>query len=456
MESSITNDVLEASVICPYKAYLKHAGHSGTISEYEAVLFQLRSEVKEKVTRRILTQHPERTVVAGQLVTPALLRRGPLFVLDACIEDDHVSLTLDGLKKVSGSSSLGAFLYLPVVFNEAQHVHKEQRLLLALQSIVLSQYQRTVPRSGIVWHGRVGQATRVQLTHELPKAEQLLRDMKKGIGLEQPPPLMLNDHCHICEFRQRCYEQAIQEDTLSLLRGMSGKEIKGYNRKGIFTVTQLAHTFRPRRKSKRARQETHQRSSALQALAIRDQRIYVIGQPTLLQKPVQMYFDIESNPDAGFIYLIGLIVVENGIPHHLTFWADRKEQEATIFEQFIAAVCRYEDFVVFCYGNYERTFLKRMRLNAKRKKLVDRVLAALVNVLTVIYPHVYFPTYSNSLKDIGRYLGCSWTEANASGIQSIVWRLRWEATASEEWKQKLTQYNLEDCLALQQVTALLW
>jgi predicted RecB family nuclease len=385
-----------------------------------------------------------------------MLKRGALFILDASIEDDQVSITLDGLKKVPGSSSLGAFLYLPIVFHEAQNVHKEQRLLLALQCVVLSQYQRTMPTSGIVWHGRGGQATRVQLTHELPKAEQLLRDMKKGIGLEQPPPLMLNDHCHICEFRQRCYEQAIQEDTLSLLRGMSGKEIKGYNRKGIFTVTQLAHTFRPRRKSKRARQETHQRSSALQALAIRDQRIYVIGQPTLLQKPVQMYFDIESNPDAGFVYLIGLIVVENGTEHHSTFWADRKEQESTVFEQFIAEVCRHEDFVVFCYGNYDRAFLKRMRQRAKRKKLVDRILAALVNVLTVIYPHVYFPTYSNSLKDIGRYLGCTWTEANASGIQSIVWRLRWEATASEEWKQKLTQYNMEDCLALQQVTALLW
>lgn len=428
MERTITNDVLEAYVLCPYKAYLKHTGHTGIISEYEAVLKELRREVKEKVTERILTQNPERAVVTGQPVTTALLKRGTPFLLDASIEDEQVSITMDGLKRVPGPSSLGAFLYLPIVFHEAQQVHKEQRLILALQSVVLSQYQRTVSPSGIVWHGRIGQATRVQLTHELPKAEQLVRDMKKGICLEQPPPLMLNDHCFICEFRQRCHEQAVQEDTLSLLRGMSGKEIKGHNRKGIFTVTQLAHTFRPRRKSKRAKQVTQQRSYALQALAIRDQRIYVIGQPTLPQKPVQMYFDIESNPDAGFVYLIGLIVVENGVPCHSAFWADRKEQEAMIFEQFITEVCRYEDFVVFCYGNYERTFLKRMRLKAKRKKLVDRVLTALVNILTVIYPHVYFPTYSNGLKDIGRYLGSSWTETNASGLQSIVWRLRWDAS----------------------------
>ena len=34
----------------------------------------------------------------------------------------------------------------------------------------------------------------------------------------------------------------------------------------------------------------------------------------------------------------------------------------------------------------------------------DPILSRVVNAL-IIYAHVYFPTYSNSLKDIGRYLG---------------------------------------------------
>ena len=83
---------------------------------------------------------------------------------------------------------------------------------------------------------------------------------------------------------------------------------------------------------------------------------------------------------------------------------------------------------MFCYGGYERAFLKRMRKQAKRKAVVDRVLKALVNTLSLIYSHVYFPTYSNGLKDVGGCLGCSWTEPDASGIQSIVWRKRWEVT----------------------------
>jgi len=48
-----------------------------------------------------------------------------------------------------------------------------------------------------------------------------------------------------------------------------------------------------------------------------------------------------------------------------------------------------------------------------------------------------------------------WTESDASGIQSIVWRMQWEATHREDWKQKLTTYNMEDCIALKKVTELL-
>jgi hypothetical protein len=33
-------------------------------------------------------------------------------------------------------------------------------------------------------------------------------------------------------------------------------------------------------------------------------------------------------------------------------------------------------------------------------------------------------THSNGLKDVAACLGCSWTEPDASGIQSIVWRTR--------------------------------
>jgi hypothetical protein len=55
------------------------------------------------------------------------------------------------------------------------------------------------------------------------------------------------------------------------------------------------------------------------------------------------------------------------------------------------------------------------------------------------------------LKDIGTYLGFKWSDENASGIQSLVWRKQFELTNSQTAKSKLVEYNLEDCLALKRV-----
>ena len=83
------------------------------------------------------------------------------------------------------------------------------------------------------------------------------------------------------------------------------------------------------------------------------------------------------------------------------------------------------------------------------------MLDALVNVLSVVYAHAYFPCHSNGLKDVAGCLGFSWSDPKASGVQSIVWRKRWEAGHAEEWKQWLVTYNQEDCAALRKVVEFL-
>jgi predicted RecB family nuclease len=72
----------------------------------------------------------------------------------------------------------------------------------------------------VVWHGRECKVTRVKLNPDHRKAEQVLRGLKDMATSGLPPSLLLNDHCPVCEFRQRCHEQAVQEDNITLLRGM--------------------------------------------------------------------------------------------------------------------------------------------------------------------------------------------------------------------------------------------
>jgi predicted RecB family nuclease len=454
MTARITSDVLEGYLNCKYKAHLKLAGQRGTRSDYEGLLVERRAEVRRRAADKIVTHHHEDQVARNVPLTADALKAGPLFVLDTVLEDDPVSLHFDGVKRVDDASELGDFHYLPVLFHEGEQVRKEQRLLLEVYGLLLSGIQGRMPASGVVWHGKECRATKVRLGTDPRKAEQVLRELKQ-MQDGGPPRLLLNDHCPECEFRRRCHEQVVRDDNLSLLRGVGEKEVKGLARKGIFTLTQLAHTFRPRRKGKRAVRKTHHRYHALQALAIRDKRIYVFGTPEVPDSPVKVYLDVEGVPEEGFVYLIGMVVVrQGGTEERFSFWADSREQEQHIFEQFLSEVSQYDDFRVYCYGSYERTFIRRMRKSAKRKKSVDRVLDRLVNVLSLVHAHLYFPTYSNGLKDVAGFLGCSWTEPDASGLQSLVWRARWEATKDEAGKQKLTMYNLEDCAALRKVAEL--
>src|SRR5713226_7304832 len=131
-------------------------------------------------------------------LTVAHLRIGPSVILDAALDDGPLSLSFDGLEKVPGSSKLGDFHYVPMLFHEGRQVGKEQRLLLELFGLLLSRVQGRTPAYGIVWHGRDCTRTRVCLNPDLRKTEQLLREVKELVNVESAPKLILNDHCHVC------------------------------------------------------------------------------------------------------------------------------------------------------------------------------------------------------------------------------------------------------------------
>jgi predicted RecB family nuclease len=456
MATKITRDVLEGYLHCKTKGHLKLAGQQGSRSDYEEMLASTRQEVRQTAIAKLLAQHSEGEIARDISITTAALRLGPLYVLSAILEDGLLSLEFDGLKRVAGPSKLGNFHYVPMVICQGRKIGKEQRLLLDLLGQLLSQVQGRQPAYGVVYHGRECKATKARLSPDLRRAERLLRELKEMVGLGSQPELILNDHCQVCEFRQRCQDRAVKEDNVSLLRGLSEKEVKGYARKGILTVTQLAHTFRPRRRGKRTSPKSNRRYHALHALAVRDKRVYVFGTPQLPDTPVRIYLDVEGDPEEGFDYLIGLIVIEGDKEQRFSFWADGRDQEDLIFEQFLATVNPHQDFAVFAYGSYERAFIKRMLKRTTQKSTADRVFKALVNPLSLIYRHIYFPTYSNGLKDVGACLGCVWSEPDASGAMSLVWRAHWETTHAEEWKQRLIAYNLEDCTALRKVTEFLY
>jgi predicted RecB family nuclease len=344
--------------------------------------------------------------------------------------------------------------FIPTRFISANKLTRHDRLLLAFDALVLSESLDRKVDLGKIIHGDHHVTRKLQTTGLNGEVRKIIAKIAALLSGQASPDLVLNRHCAECEFQKCCRQKAMQEDDLSLLAGVSEDERARNRSKGIFTVKQLSYTFRPRRTPKRAKNPARPRYPALQALAIRENTVFVHGSPKLPNSKTKVYLDIEGIPDSDSYYLIGTLIVSEDQEVFRSFWSDRTTEESQAFSQFVDAIGQLDDYRVLHFGDYEIIALRRMKsqLPERLHPKIDAILERATNVLSVIHPHIYFPTYSNSLKDIGRFLGFQRTDADFTGLQSIIWRHTWNENRAEETKARLLQYNQDDCRELKHIT----
>ena len=313
-----------------------------------------------------------------------------------------------------------------------------------------------MPTHGQIIYGQEFNAARVILSPLIAKTEQILRNIE-ALGGQKEPPLFLCPHCEVCEFRAPCHAKAVEADNLSLLQGMRRGHIEAQNKRGIFTVHQFSYTFRPRRPPKRAKHPAKPRHFALQAQALRENRVFIHGTPDLPRTEPSVYFDIEGVPGGGFHYLIGMLIVSGDTERYQCFWADDRSQQLDMFTQFAQAVAALPGVSLFHYGSYDAKAIRALRcgMGSIQRSVIDQVLGACCNVLSVIHPHCYFPLCSNRLREVARFLGYEFTGPIHSSVNSIVFRESWEETGDPALKEALITYNRQDCEALRTLCAFL-
>jgi hypothetical protein len=235
----------------------------------------------------------------------------------------------------------------------------------------------------------------------------------------EPPRAILNRHCSECQFASRCASSAKETDDLSLLSKMSAKERQRYHDKGIFTLTQLSHTFRSR---KRAGQVKH--DFALQALALRKNQVHVLGKVAWDGSGTLVYIDAEGDPDRGFYYCVSLRFEESGKIVNHSYWADSPQDERKMWAECVSTLKSLSAPRLVHYGSYETKFFREMRaryLDVAESDWLDSLIGSAVNLVSILYGRVYFPTYSNGLKEIAPYLGFRLVGASeASGLAALV------------------------------------
>jgi len=382
-------------------------------------------------------------VIAGQPSLPIqpIIPNG---IADFPISSDILSTESAIFKIVAGTENFGKCRYEPVIFTTSHALRQEDKLEVCFVGYVLSMIHGTLPLKGKVILLNASE-TSVRLHDGINRIIPAINLLETWCNLlPEPPAVILNKHCPYCEFQHVCRPIAEKEDSISLLGRISAKDLTRYEKKGIFTIKQLSFLYRPPKRNRRFKSRPTAHKYELQALALRTGNIYLHGEAVAIpHAATEIFFDMEAVPDSNFYYLIGAIVHESGTSQSFQFWANSQSDEASIWNDFVNLINHYPTCPLFHYGSFERNAIQKM--GKLYNTPTELILKRLFNVNSCIFGKIYFPVKSNSLKDICRYIGLSWTSKDASGLQSIAWRYWYDETGNQNYRQLLLTYNHEDC-----------
>ena len=455
---TVTSHLFEAYLKCSTKCFLRSLGDADTRNVYANWL----NTQKESYLREGLERLTEEALSDESGILPP--DTGPLkaakwrLAINLVARTRNLESSIHAVERILSEGRGQSAKFIPIRFTFANKLTRDDKLLLAFDALVLSEMLGRKVSMGKIIHGDDQATLKVKASALAGEVLKLTGKIATLLSNPSPPDLVLNRHCAECEFQARCRQKAIEKDDLSLLSGMTEKERKRLNSKGIFTVIQLSYTFRPRRRPKRLAAKREKYHHSLKALAIREHKIHIVGSPALNIEGTPVYLDVEGLPDRDFHYIIGIRVktAQKVVQH--SFWADSANEEQRIWNDFLDVLSGIENPVLIHYGSYETNFLKQMceRYGEPPEcSVAAKALAAPLNLLSAIYARIYFPAHSNGLKDRAKFLGFEWSVPNASGALAVVWRSEWEKSREPQTKAMLINYNAEDCEALRLLTELL-
>ena len=358
---NITSKLFEAYLKCPTKCFLRSRGEAGAGNEYADWVpaqteFYRYDRIKDL---KYIAARDGRITTAALTEDPRVTEREYAFdlVARAANLESHIHF----IERIPPKDPDKPAQFVPTRFIYTNKINKDDKLLLGFDALVLFEILgREVLFSKII-HGDDHTTLNVKTSALAKEIRQLTGKITNLLSNNSPPDLVLNRHCAECEFKVRCRNKAIEADDLSLLSAMTEKERARHRSKGIFTVNQLSYTFRPRKAAKRAKNPAKPHYLALQALSLRENTVYVHGNPQLPISDGKIFLDIEGLPDSEFYYLIGVLLVINGQESFHSFWAEEKSDEPNIF----SPVCGDS----FCVARFSHLPLWQLRNHcAKARK----------------------------------------------------------------------------------------
>jgi len=359
---------------------------------------------------------------------------------------------------VPEKSDLGAWSYIPHQIKLGKRPKLDYQIVAAFHAWVLAQVQGLMPETSIlILRGRSDY--QVNLAKLQDRFLQTLNAcIQMLLSRTEPEVFISRQRCNLCRWYSSCYATAKSELHLSLLAGVSQSRYDDLQTLGLTTTESLSAVdpavLEPVWSRPIAQQLVLQAKSTLTGKAL------VKSDLTLLPvAPVEIYFDIEAEPQLHLDYLLGLLVVDrsSGTDRFYPLLAEQPADEQLIWEQFLELVWRYPSAPIFHFCDYE---VKTVRRLARRYQTAapqwEPLITRLEDVHQLVTQGAILPVESYSLKSIARWVGFEWRDSDASGAQSLYWYDQWQKTGDRAFCEAIVRYNEDDCRATQRVKDWLW
>ena len=172
----------------------------------------------------------------------------------------------------------------------------------------------------------------------------------------------------------------------------------------------------------------------------------------------ELFFDIEVDPMRDICYLHGFVERtggDNTTERFVAFFGDdaTPEAEERAFRDAwefmrVSAPC-----TIYYYSKYERTIYRKLRAKYPHVCTEDELEAlfdparAVDLYYDVVFKATEWPTRDFSIKTLAKYLGFTWRDTHPSGAASIEWFDHWVTEGDPAVRQRILDYNEDDCRA---------
>ncbi|WNN90174.1 TM0106 family RecB-like putative nuclease [Gloeocapsopsis dulcis] len=399
---------------------------------------------------------------AGAIATLELMQQGVERISQGVLLTNYLEkYTLlsrpDLLIKQPGNSSFGDWIYIPAQIELGKRPKLEYQIIAAYNAHVLEQIQGISPKSAWLFLRRPEIYT-VDIARWTAQMQRSLNQCLEILEAELAPEVFISrQRCNLCRWYSQCYAIAKSQQHLSLIPGVTPNRYTQLQALNVVTLEALTQVNPSQLESLPGFDRQVAQKLVLQAQAVFENRpILLDTTDSISVSPVpliELYFDIEAEPDLNLDYLLGVLVVnrQTGTETFYEFLAETPAQEETIWQQFLDLVHQYPTAPIYHFCSYEVDTVKRLgKLYHTPRQQIKTLLARFVDVYELTQT-VALPVENYTLKAIARWLGFEWRDPHANGSHCIYWYDQWLASGDRTLLDAIVRYNEDDCYATRYV-----